>query len=195
MHETDSGQGVQSLRDFYCAVNGADLRAAATEIACHFGLPLEPDTDWLQVEYDFNRLFVGPMAVPAPPYASAYLDRPTLMGTPALEAREVYRALGLKVREQGAAPDDHLAFELDAVLALDALAAAGEAEAGAARELRAWLVAEHMGGWVPKFIEAIRGQQAISGPVAMAATALEQWLGSAAKGAGAGEENFHGRNV
>ncbi len=176
-----SGQ-LKALRDFFSAVDGADIESAAKDISRQFALPLDTATDWLEVEYEFNRLFVGPRAVPAPPYASAYREEPSLMGPPTLEVRDAYRRLGLAVPDQGATPDDHLAFELDAMVAFDALAgavAAGEeAELG---ELRAWFVAEHMAGWVPRFIEATRGQGDVSPPVAMAASALEQWLDQAVR--------------
>lgn len=175
MPDSNPGAGVTALRDFFFAVDASDIRSAALDVSRHFELPLDPATDWVEVEYDFNRLFVGPAAVPAPPYASAYLDEPTLMGAPALEVRRAYRRLGLAVPDQGATPDDHLAFELDAVLALDALAGATGSEPGL-NELRSWFVVEHMGGWVPEFIGATRRQPDVSAPVAMAVSALEAWL-------------------
>jgi TorA maturation chaperone TorD len=182
MSESGTSGRVKALRDFFSAVDAADIESAAKEISRHFSLPLNAAIDWVEVEYDFNRLFVGPRAVPAPPYASAYRDEPALMGLPTLEVRDAYRRLGLAVPDQGATPDDHLAFELDAMVAFDALA--GSVAAGEEAELaglRAWFVAEHMAGWVPRFIEAARGQEDVSPPVAMAASALEQWLDQAVR--------------
>jgi TorA maturation chaperone TorD len=177
MPDSSPGAGVTALRDFFFAVDAADIRSAAFDISSHFKLPLDMATDWVEVEYDFNRLFVGPAAVPAPPYASAYLAEPTLMGAPALEVRRAYGRLGLAVPDQGATPDDHLAFELDAVLALDAVAGQGaEANEPGLNALRSWFVVEHMGGWVPEFISATRRQRDVSAPVAMAVSALEAWL-------------------
>ncbi|WP_022660240.1 molecular chaperone TorD family protein [Paucidesulfovibrio longus] len=168
------------LRDFFASVDAGDLREAAEGIAAQFDLPLDAATDWTEVEYDFNRLFVGPAAVPAPPYASAYQagrEQPALMGEPALEARRAYERLGLAVPNQGTTPDDHLAFELDAVVALDGLDPAGAGNESA--QVKAWLIAEHMGAWVPRFAEAVEGQRGVSAPVAVAVKALTVWLEAA----------------
>ena len=169
-----------ALRDFFFAKDAADLCAAARDISRHFRMPLTAGTDWIEAEYDFNRLFVGPATVPAPPYASAYRDEPTLMGAPALQVRELYRNLGLTVPDQGATPDDHLAFELDAVMVLEALLRdLGNEEAPGLVEMRSWLVREHMGEWVPRFIRAALSHEGISEPVSMALHALKQWLDEA----------------
>jgi TorA maturation chaperone TorD len=167
------------LRDFFSAVDGKALKSAATAISHHFGMPLGVETNWIDVEYDFNRLFVGPATVPAPPYASAYQDDPTLMGEPALAARDAYRQLGLAVPNEGAIPDDHLAFELDAALAMHLLATIEEYRGNAdLAALRAWFIVEHMGQWVPKFTQAVLSQERVSQPVSMAVNALLQWLSS-----------------
>ena len=175
MNNTLFSQQAAALRDFFSSVDAEDLRASAGGIARHFNLSVSGERDWLEVEYDFNRLFVGPAAVPAPPYASAYQEEPSLMGEPALEARDAYRALGLEVPDKNATPDDHLAFELDAVAALGSVPDGGT---GVDR-LRAWFVGDHMGGWVPRFIEAVRRQSGVCDPVLMAVTALSAWLESA----------------
>lgn len=174
-HIPDHLGGLQALRDFFAATNSEELRAAFEGVARYFGVPFRDDTDWVEVEYDFNRLFVGPAALPAPPYASAYGMEPTLMGAPALEVRDLYRRMGLAVPDQGSVPDDHLAFELDAALGLSVMEASdGELAADAA--MRQWLVDRHMSGWVPKFIRAVKNQQDVSAPVLTAVTMLEQWL-------------------
>ena len=174
MHQTQIAEGARALRDFFSAMDAEDIKSSAIDISRQFGLPCAGVADWGEVEYDYNRLFVGPAAVPAPPYASAYQDEPTLMGQPALEARYAYRRLGLAVPDQGATPDDHLAYELDAVLAFGS-AAQSEGGEGMA-ELSHWFISEHMAGWVPRFTAAIGAQEGVSAPVRMAARALERWL-------------------
>lgn len=165
-----------ALRDFFASVDANDLQAAGLALTQRFNLSLDGEIDWTEVEYDFNRLFVGPAAVPAPPYASAYQVEPTLMGKPALEARKVYRRLGLAVPDQGQTPDDHLAFELDAAIALIGLDASGDDDLAGTR---AWFIADHMGKWVPDFIAAIKAEQDVTPAVAVAADALGRWLESA----------------
>lgn len=172
MDRIRAASGAAALRDFFAAVDARDLQRASASIARHFGMPLDPATDWTEVEYDFNRLFVGPAAIPAPPYASAYQEEPALMGAPALEVRDAYRRLGLQVPDQGATPDDHIAFELDAVAAM--LGAEGTDKDLA--ELQTWFVEEHMCGWLPEFTAAVMKQPDVSGPVGMAVEALSAWL-------------------
>ena len=98
----------QALRDFFSSTNAEAeaLAAAATRFA-----PVEilPDSiNWQAEEYAFNRLFVGPQAVPAPPYASVYLEaEPRLMGNAATDMREILQALGLAAPE--GQPDDFIA--------------------------------------------------------------------------------------
>lgn len=180
MDDTLHSEKAAALRDFFASVDANELQAAATNIAHCFNLPMNQKTDWLEVEYDFNRLFVGPAAVPAPPYASAYQKEPTLMGKPALEARDAYRVLGLEVPDKNATPDDHIAFELDVVAALANAESRGEDE----RQVQVWFIDEHMSGWVPRFTEAVRGQPDVSDPVLMAIEALTSWLESARSDAG-----------
>lgn len=64
--------------------------------------------------YEYNRLFIGPGKLKAPPYESSYRNPEGLvMQKETLSVRRFYRQAGLAVREQGRYPDDHLAFELE----------------------------------------------------------------------------------
>ncbi|MGE4424441.1 MAG: molecular chaperone [Pseudodesulfovibrio sp.] len=178
--------GARALRDFFASRDAADLKRAAAAVSEHFHLPLAADVDWTGAEYDFNRLFVGPMAVPAPPYASAYQTEPALMGEPTLAVRDAYRALGLMVPDQGHTPDDHLAFELDLAAAMPG-PEEGEGGDPVSAEVRAWLLGEHLPGWVPAFVEAVKAQPDVSAPVRMAVDALDGWLETTRPEAGAGQ--------
>lgn len=110
---------------------------------------LNIDDDWREVEYDFNRLFVGPQALLAPPYASAYLDtEPQLMGNSTQEIRGLLHALGLAVRDENQIPDDHISYEIELCLVLMKQAP----QQPIYQEALAWLVGDHMGHWLPKFI-------------------------------------------
>lgn len=136
-----------------------------------------------EAEYAFNRLFVGPGPVPAPPYASVYLDAdPLLMGRATASMRELFRSLGLAVREEGSLPEDYLACELEAWLVLRTLA---RAEDGALRqnaeEALAWLVDGHMQRWIPQFLSRARAES-MPRALAHALNCLEAWL-AAARGA------------
>lgn len=178
--------GARALRDFFASRDAADLKRASAAVSDHFHLALGRDIDWTGAEYDFNRLFVGPMAVPAPPFASAYQTEPALMGEPTLAVRDAYRALGLMVPDQGQTPDDHLAFELDLAAAMPDPAEEAGGDAVTA-EVREWLMGEHLPGWVPAFVEAVKAQPDVSAPVRMAVDALENWLETTRPAAGAGQ--------
>lgn len=151
-----------ALRDFFASKNSNDLKNACGKL----GLPRDAHaTNWRDVEYAFNRLFVGPMAVHAPPYASVYLEpEAKCMGQTTLEVRALYGELGLAAPNlggNGVLPDDHIALELDAVLALltvedwsrrfDRQNAIGDES----RMHLSWL-ANHMGAWVPQFYEKVQ---------------------------------------
>lgn len=204
---------LRGLRDLFAARGADGLRAASLALdACvaeHGGpasLPpnasaqhgpapehaCPPGADpWSEAEYAFNRLFVGPMAVPAPPYASAWLEtEPRLMGESTMDVRALYHALGYAVPGEGTTPDDHLSFELDAALALLALRgadhpAAAPAEGGdepglAVEEAWRWLVAEHMGAWVPRFVQRALAEPGVPPAIARALALLLCWQEDAA---------------
>ncbi|KAF5083251.1 molecular chaperone TorD family protein [Desulfovibrio desulfuricans] len=164
----------QALRDFFSSTNAEALAAAATRFA-----PVEilPDSiNWQAEEYAFNRLFVGPQAVPAPPYASVYLEaEPRLMGNAAADMREMLQALGLAAPE--GQPDDFIACELEVWMMLTLLLRPerGEHLRAHAREALAWLVDEHMARWLPAFVERA-GTDAPTPAIQAALRCLEYWL-------------------
>jgi TorA maturation chaperone TorD len=184
---------IEALRDFFAATDAAALKEAACRIARSVGAEIPAHTDWTAAEYEFNRLFVGPAALQAPPFASAWTESDrALMGKAALEARETYHRLGLAVPGEGVIPDDHLAYELEAVLAMKSLLAvrgvAAEADASGnagpgndhsdagVADLHAWFVGEHLERWLPPFMQAVRENAEKGGVVAMATDALTVWF-------------------
>ncbi len=77
------------------------------------------------VEFDYNRLFLGPARLLAPPVESAYRNAQGLvMQAETLAVRDFYRQAGLAVQGKNAVPDDHLGLELEFVCYL--LARAGQ---------------------------------------------------------------------
>lgn len=168
-----------------------DLHGPARQAAAQAATSHAHDDQWRNAEYAFNRLFVGPMAVPAPPYASAWLEtEPRLMGESTMDVRALYHALGYAVPGEGTTPDDHLSFELDAALALLALRgadhpAAAPAEGGdepglAVEDAWRWLVAEHMGAWVPRFVQRALAEPGVPPAIARALALLLCWQEDAA---------------
>lgn len=168
---------IEGLRDFFSASNAMDLEAAASRIAGSVDTVIFPGTDWTSVEYEFNRLFVGPAAVPAPPYASAYCESDrVLMGKAALEVREFYHRLGVAVPQEGVIPDDHLAYELEAMIVLKSALRTEASPSPETEALHAWFVREHLARWLPHFILATRTHASAGGVIALAADALAAWF-------------------
>lgn len=64
-------------------------------------------------EEAFQRLFVGPYALPAPPWGSVYLDRESvLFGDSTLNLREWMRRHGIEPHKVQAEPEDHIGLML-----------------------------------------------------------------------------------
>ena len=181
-----------ALRDLFGARNGSGLTRALERLvsACaESGATGEPSPDReapdgtkisAEIEYAFNRLFVGPGHVPAPPYASVYLDAdPQLMGRATASMRELFRSLGLAVREEDNLPEDHLACELEAWLVLQTLARTeDDALRRNVEEALVWLVDGHMQRWIPPFLSRARAES-MPKALAQALNCLEAWLSSA----------------
>lgn len=165
-----------ALRDFHAAHDGRSMAAAVAKL----GGPTLDDDGAEALEFAFNRLFVGPAAPVAPPYASAWLDpERRLMGDVTGRVTAVYETIGLCSPLAGSVPDDHLALELDAALALAALA--GESPAPLSSQapvalLRRWFVDEHLAQWLPLFINRIDAAADVPHALRHANRCLADWL-------------------
>ena len=166
------------LRDVFAARTRRELCAAHAALMAHVrdGGPGEPpdDAEAARLEYAFNRLFIGPDKVPAPPYASVYLDGEGLhLGASTLEMRALLHSLGRTV-PHGGQPDDFLPYELEAWHGLTCLLHDAAARP-AARDALIWLCEEHLGRWLPVFLG--RARQAAPPPMlGEVLNALEAWL-------------------
>ena len=113
---------------------------------------------------EYTRLFVGPAALPAPPWESVYTSHGRLVMQPStLEVRSAYHKCGFEPALCRRVPDDHVALELDfmAALAKEALEARQRADAKGARDAlaaSAQFLQEHLGVWVQEFADALRGK-------------------------------------
>ena len=116
--------------------------------------------DWDGVEFCFNKLFVGPAALLAPPYASVYLDgtHRQVMGQTTIRMRELYQVLGLGSPWLNKIPDDHLALELDALWQV--LDTHKRIHEGQLKQVSDYL-RRHLLSWVPRFVEQVRNADAV----------------------------------
>ena len=176
---TEPNATLTALRDFFLARTGDDLAAACANLANNGGperLSGDPATvDWEAAEFVFNKLFVGPKALQAPPYASYYLEpEPQLMGQSTLRVRRLYEMAGLVSPLEGHLPCDHLGVELDAALGM--LAMADRSEAEEPRALWRYFRDEHLKAWIPSFLERARRADDGHPAVDLALDRLEAWL-------------------
>lgn len=103
--------------------------------------------------YEFNKLFIGPGKLLAPPYESAYRNPESiLMQKETLALRKFYSSAGIRVRKQNSEPDDHLVLELEFICYLlfkaDACKDADPVKSEYYLELYSKFLVEHLGKWI-----------------------------------------------
>lgn len=112
-----------------------------------------------ELEYEFNRLFVGPDRLEAAPYESVYRSAErVLMQAETMAVRKFYERAGLTLINKNREPDDHLAFELEFACYLleKSLQDNGYAE------LYEAFLKLHLFQWVEKHCELVREKTANS---------------------------------
>lgn len=120
----------------------------------------------LKVEY--NRLFVGPGHVLAPPYESVYKTRNednklgVVMGDDTIAVKKFYREAGLEIDDNFTDLPDHIAVELYFMSYLCNLEflSVDEGEEGLAqlskiKEMQKEFLKTHLGTWISDFTQAI----------------------------------------
>lgn len=169
---------LKGLRDFFNARNAAELRTAYTYLADWVDRPAPAVADWQAVEFAFNRLFIGPKAPVAPPFASVYLEpEPQLMGRSTLQVRQLYALVGLQFQDKNVIPEDHISFELDVCRQLTiALTTVDSAEL---RALYDYFLNRHLGRWLPDFIHHVRTAAAVPDAIRFVTDCLDGWLAQA----------------
>ena len=140
----------------------------------------ESDRDFDQLKRQYNRIFVGPAALPAPPWESVYRDnKRVVMTATTLGVRNAYKAHGFIPQRYPHVPDDHLVLELDFIAALTAEALqacqAGDVDAASKHEADAVrFTHDHLSAWAPFFAEDVRdkGKAPLYATVAQAMAAF-----------------------
>lgn len=88
--------------------NAAEIQRAAALIRSG----LEP-TNRQTLTEAYQRLFIGPNALPAPPWGSVYLDHESVIfGDSTLALRDWQAELGIEVQQQQREPEDHIGLLL-----------------------------------------------------------------------------------
>ena len=177
--ENEKNDTLAGLRDFFLARTGKDLCAAYAKLSSNGDPQYFPGTlatvDWEAAEFVFNKLFVGPKGLQAPPYASYYLEpEPQLMGNSTLRVRRLYEMAGLISPLQGHLPCDHLGVELDAALGM--LTMAEHSKADEPRALWRYFLNDHLKVWLPSFLDRARRADDGHPAVDLALNRLQAWL-------------------
>lgn len=129
-------------------ITGCRLMQSEQEAHRH---DLEAYRQELQAEY--NRLFVGPGHLEAPPWESVYRSKEHLLfGEETLAVREFYLSFGLESKKKNREPDDHLGLELEFMARLCREAAVNIQSGGDTGRFLAGqgrFLEEHLEQWVP----------------------------------------------
>lgn len=126
----------------------------------------DPEEARLMLEVDYNRLFVGPNSLLAPPYESYYESEGSCPGMGRLRSQaerdvvRLYVEQGFEVAQECVELPDHIAIELEYLSRLcaaeaDAWARGDESEALGMQEAFAFFVEQHLGIWFGWFAQKI----------------------------------------
>jgi TorA maturation chaperone TorD len=170
------GRILTCLRDFFISRRASELATACIALSheCPESVPVVA-TDWQDVEFAFNKLFVGPQALLAPPFASVYLEsEPHVMGETTLMVRRLYQTVGLVSPWEGKIPDDHISLELDACLHMRmGFLKSGSSQLG---DIYSYFLNEHMARWIPAFIAKINEARELPNLIGWVGRELDSWL-------------------
>lgn len=76
--------------------------------------PAENKDDFEELHWDYTRMLVGPLKLPAPPWESVYVRKDKLLfQETTLKVRRKYRKYGFTSSELGLEAEDHIGLELD----------------------------------------------------------------------------------
>ncbi|AHG21952.1 twin-argninine leader-binding protein DmsD [Chania multitudinisentens RB-25] len=118
----------------------------------------------------YQRLFVGPYALAAPPWGSVYLDKESvLFGDSTLRLRQWLRVKGIEAQREHNEPEDHIGT----LLMLAAWLAEEQQQA-----LVSELLAQHLLPWAPRYLALLQqhaGHPFYQGLAQLAQATLAAW--------------------
>ena len=165
---------MKALSQFFAAQNREEMEAAFVDLTNWARQPLPVVEDWQAVEFSFNRLFVGPKAPIAPPFASVYLEpEPQLMGASTMRVREIYQLAGLQSPLKNKVPEDHISYELDCLRQFSV--ALNQIPSPEMSAMRDYLLSS-MQRWLPLFTERIRSAENVHEVILFVVDCLDAWL-------------------
>jgi putative dimethyl sulfoxide reductase chaperone len=129
--------------------------------AAELGLYLKsPGLNLEKLLVEYARLFVGPSALPAPPYGSCYLEGGRVMGKSTLEVERWFSRHGLMMLPEFKDLADHIAVEMNFMsylgdFELEALADGNMEKATFYRGEQRMFLLSHPLAWVQDFTVAV----------------------------------------
>jgi len=114
-----------------------------------------------ELEWDFNRLFVGPGEMLAPPWESVHLSKTKLtFQDSTLKVRQLYREFGWQAPAIHREPDDHLALELAFLAQVSDLAGCADERTGRTDVVRfldaqRTILKDHLLQWAPSCLALV----------------------------------------
>lgn len=163
------GSYVAQLRELLDASGDERIDAALDAIQAQGSelADLDAEQARLVMEVDYNRLFVGPGMLLAPPYESFYRSEPdengrgTICGAPMLAVKNFYDRFGTHMPDQFVDYPDHIAFELEflSLLAQEEASCWDAQDADGARTFQqgaAQFRSDHLGVWAARFAADVK---------------------------------------
>jgi TorA maturation chaperone TorD len=117
----------------------------------------QDSVDHETLEYEYNRLFVGPGHVPCPPYESVYrkdrplMERGLVMGPSVADVKAMYLQGGLEISKKFRDLPDHISVELEFMAYLCSMESSSERFVDIEREF----FNRHLGIWYHDFLNCI----------------------------------------
>lgn len=156
------------LRDFFFARNRNEL----IDILKKLDSQNQPEDVSVDIEYDFNSLFIGPGKLLAAPYASVYLDEgQLLMGDSTLSVRNFMLNYGVGVANNIGVPDDHISYEIEFIILLLNKYQIDKQFSSILKQF----CNQHFHLWMPPFIENIM-QNTRTDEIKNTALILKNWV-------------------
>lgn len=168
-------QEVILYRNFFAATDHVSIAHTLDAYIQQF--PSIEIPDYQQEEFMFNKLFVGPQAPIAPPYASIWINNEKLLMTKeTMEVRDFYKKFQLQ--SPLGMPDDFLALELEAYIILLRLInenLSHDKHSLIEQHLR-WLIFEHWGQWLPPFIQKVLSTSGLTAGIQAVTLSFQNWF-------------------
>lgn len=129
---------------------------------------LRPGIELDKLADEYTRLFVGPAALPVPPWESVFVSKePVLFNEVTLAVRKAYRNSGFRASGYPHEADDHVATELNFMAALcakarDAAEVGGEKALSEIVRVQLTFLEEHLLVWIREFSDRLKEVDGIS---------------------------------